>query len=286
MKMIKTFATGMAACSLMIATPVMAQDASASDEMSDAEMAEFATMMGGLITAEPLTTEQEGRLPQAARIVEKMMPEGTMAEMMGSMFDEMLGPIMDLASGPSSSTVAQGVGASAYELDLTEEQSEEVASLFDPDWKARNERQMAVMPEMMASMMNAMEPPMRKAMSELYAINFSTPELTEIEAFFSTETGATFARKSFTMASDPRVIGATMEAMPAMMGAIGGVEQKMAEATADLGPIKGFADLTPAQQSRVIALTGLSREQIEANLVTPASETIDYGEAAEGDWEE
>ena len=264
--MIKKFTTGLAAATLMLSSPVLAQDEAATDDMTDAEFAEFASMMGGMFKVEPLTEEQLARLPQATRIVGMMMPEGVMGEMMGDMFNEMLGPIMAMAGGASTSTVTTGLGVTSFDLDLTEEQSEEIAIMFDPAWRERQDRQTAMFPAMMSEMMSAMEPPMRTAMSELYAINFSTAELGEIEAFFATDTGASFARKSFTMASDPRVVAATMEAMPAMMGSITGIEKKMEEATADLGAVRSYDDLTAAQKARITELTGFTSEEIEANL--------------------
>lgn len=284
---------GLAALTLA-APPLAAQDAGeeAVDLASDGNpadsngMDEAMALFGAMFKAEPLTPEQEARLPQAQRVVGQLIPEGTLGEMMGSMFDKMLGPIMEMGGSPATATVASGTGLSTYSLDLTTEQTEELASLFDPAWAERQKREMAMFPGMMTEMMNTMEPVMRKAMSELYAINFTAQELTEIEAFFATETGASFARKSFSMSSDPRVLGATMEAMPAMMGTIGSIEQKMAEATADLPAKRSFADLSAAEKARVAEVTGYSVEEIEANLSATAEASWEAMEAAEAAAEE
>lgn len=243
------------------------------------EMQQAMAMLGAMFPAEPLTAEQEGRLPQAQRIIDRMIPEGTMSEMMGSMFEKMLGPIMQASSSPATGTITSATGFAAYDLDLTTEQTEELASLFDPAWAERQKREMAVLPSVMAQMMNAMEPGMRKAMAELYAINFNPQELNEIEAFFMTETGTTYARKSFTMSSDPRVMSATMEAMPTIMGAIGTMEQAITEASADLPAKRSFAELTPAEQAKVADLTGYSVEDIEANLAGAAEASLEAIEA-------
>ena len=284
---------GLAALTLA-APPLAAQDAGeeAVDLASDGNpadsngMDEAMALFGAMFKAEPLTPEQEARLPQAQRVVGQLIPEGTLGEMMGSMFDKMLGPIMEMGGSPATATVASGTGLSTYSLDLTTEQTEELASLFDPAWAERQKREMAMFPGMMTEMMNTMEPVMRKAMSELYAINFTAQELTEIEAFFATETGASFARKSFSMSSDPRILGATMEAMPAMMGTIGSIEQKMAEATADLPAKRSFADLSAAEKARVAEVTGYSVEEIEANLSATAEASWEAMEAAEAAAEE
>ncbi|PLK22822.1 hypothetical protein C0V72_12775 [Porphyrobacter sp. TH134] len=256
-------AAGLCALTLVPA-PLAAQDSGTS--AATEEMDQVMAMLGGMFPAEPLTAEQETRLPQAQRIIGRMIPEGTLSELMGSMFDKMLGPIMQAGGSPATATVTRATGLSSFDLDLTPEQTEELASLFDPAWAERQKREMALFPGVMATMMDAMEPGMRKAMSELYAINFTQQELDEIEAFFLTPTGTSYARKSFTMSSDPRVLSASMEAMPALMSTIGSLEQKAAEATADLPPTRGFADLTAAEQAKVAEVTGISVEEIRASL--------------------
>lgn len=263
---------GLAALALA-APPLAAQEVAPGAEQSEAdEMQQAMAMLSGMFPVGPLTPEQEARLPQAQRIIERMIPEGTMAEMTGSMYDKMLGPIMEVGGSPATNTVTAGTGLSIYDLDLTPEQTEELAALFDPVWAERQKREMAMFPGVMAEMMNAMEPGMRKVMSELYAINFTAQELSQIEAFFLTETGASFARKSFTMSSDPRIISATMESMPAMMGTIGSLEQKIAEASADLPAKRTFANLSAKEKARVAELIGLTIEEIEAQVAAEGSE--------------
>lgn len=276
MKPFRLFCLG---TSLVLAAPLPAlaqAETTPSAEQAEAdEMQQAIAMLGAMFPAEPLSAEQEARLPQAQRIIARMIPEGTLAEMMGSMFDKMLGPVMQMGESPAIGTVSKAIGLSARELDLTAEQSEELAGIFDPAWAERQKREIAMFPGMMTDMMNAMEPGMRKAMAELYAINFSPTELAEIEAFFLTETGASYARKSFTMSSDPRIISATMDAVPAMMGTIGALEQKLSDATADLPAQRGFADLSGAEQARVAALTGYAVEDIKANLDAAGSTVVE-----------
>jgi Uncharacterized protein conserved in bacteria (DUF2059) len=245
-------------------TPTLAQDAAVppmvmltnDEEISDSsagaegEIDPFA-MLGAMFAAEPLTPEQEARLPQANAVIAKLMPEGAMGEMMGGMFDSILKPMGELAKSSAADRAAKGIGLSEYDLELTEEQAAEIANMFDPVFEEREAREMAMLPEMMGRMWSAMEPPMRKAMAELYAINFTEAELADIDAFFSTPTGAAYARKSFTMASDPRVMAATMEAMPA----------------------------TAEERSRITALTGRSAEEIEQLLAARDS-------WSEGEWDE
>jgi hypothetical protein len=243
------------------------------------EMEQTMAMLGSMFPAEPLTEEQQARLPQAQRVVNRMIPEGTLGEMMGSMFDKIMGPIMAATDAPANSVVQKGIGISPGDLDLSEEQIAELAALFDPAYAERHQREMALMPGLMRDMMTVMEPTMRKVMSELYAINFNQTELDDIEAFFMTETGAAYARKSYAMSSDPRIIGATMESLPQLMGAFGSMEQKIEAAGADLPAKRGFDALSKAEQARVAELTGYTVEEIAEEFARAAAAAANDGEA-------
>lgn len=271
----------LAALALLVGSPAGAQDDGAEKEAAadaaEQEVNPFA-LFGSMFAVEPLSDEQLSRLPLATAIIAKLMPEGAMAEMMGSMFDRFMKPIAALPKDSAKTRVARSIGYDGFDLELDEAQARELADLFDPAFEEREARTMAAMPEMMASAMAVMEPPMRKAMAELYAINFSTEELNDIGTFFSTPSGASYARKSFTMASDPRVVAATMEAMPAMMGPMAELEKKMKAATADLPPVRTYAELTAAERARITALTGLSSDEIEQAL----EERSGWAEGAEG----
>lgn len=246
------------------AEEVMVDDAAAGEEADPMEQA--MAMLGAMFTAEPLNAEQQARLPAAQGLIAKIIPEGTMGEMIDKMMGGVLGPIMAAAPDGATTTLAKQIGTEPYALDLTEEQAGELASLFDPAWAERQQRELAALPIIMKEVVTLMEPGMRKAMSELYAIRFSATELAEIDAFFSTGTGGKYARESFLMASDPRIMASTMEAMPALMGSIGDIEKRMAESTADLPAKRVFAELTAAEKAKVAEMTGLTVEDIEANL--------------------
>ena len=275
----------LAGCALLAAPATLAAQEEATVETAaeappaDAEIERTMAMLGSMFPAEPLTPEQEARLPQAQRIIARIIPEGTLGEMMGGMFDQMLGPIMKLADAPAIQTVSKGTGLPDYALQIEPEKAAEAALLFDPAYAERSQREAAVLPGLMRDMMAAMEPTMIKAMSELYAIHFTEAELAGIDAFFQTEIGAAYARKSFTLSSDPRIMAASMEAVPAMMGSFAKMEAKLAAAGEGLPAKRGFADLTPAEQARVAELTGYTVEEIAEEFARAAAAAANDGEA-------
>jgi hypothetical protein len=271
--------SAMAAALACWAMPVAAQEKPG----TDAQMTDPFAAMAQMFSPEPLTAEQEARLPAAQIVVDRVMPPGTMGEVMESMYGGILGPIMAMANEPSASEVAKELGVESGWLDLTDEAAAEAAAILDPAWTERRKRQAAVMKQSMGEIMIAMEPAMRNAMAQAYAVHFTGQELADAAAFFATPSGAAYARKSYTIASDPRIMGAAMEGMPQMMSSFATMESAMKTATADLPEPRAYDDLSSDQRERLVELTGLSEEEIadgmaravEAEAASDAHEPTD-----------
>ena len=250
------------------ATPILAQDEDGSE--SEAEAAALAQMQE-MFAAEPLTAEQAARLPLARELVGMILPDGAMGEIMNTLFDGFLDPMMALAEQAGPDLVDQ-IGEQAIGLELDESQTAEVASLIDPNWKERRDRELVLMQQFMGEIMTAMEPAMRKGMSEAYAANFTGKELEDISAFFATESGGTYARKSFALSSDPRIIGAAMEQMPTMMEQFKTIDEKMRAAMSDLGEPRSFEALNASERARLSELTGFSEEELRSGMEEAAAQ--------------
>jgi hypothetical protein len=274
-------ATTVLAALVLAAPPLAAQDAPppvtvvevpAGDEGKEPSddvqaMAALAGMMGGAMKVDPLTPEQQARLPQAEAIITRIMPPGAMAEMSQQMFGGLLGGFGEKMPAGPRLAAAEALGMGPGNLDgLGEAEATELADLLDPAWKQREGAMQGMVSLMMGEMMNVMEPPMRKAMAELYAIRFSGAELAAIDAFFATDAGTKYARESLSMASDPRLLSASMEGLPAMFASIATMEERVKERMASVPEPRRFADLSATERARVAELTGLDVAEIEARL--------------------
>jgi len=230
-------------------------------------MAALAGMMDGMPKAEPLTAEQQARLPQAEQIIAKIWPVGAAAELSQSMFGGLLGGFGEMVPSGPKPALAQSLGLGPIDLEgMSDAEAAEALSLLDPVWKDREGAVKGMVTDLMGEVVSMVEPPMRRAMTELYAIRFTGPELAAIDAFFATGTGGKYARESMSMASDPRLMAASMEAMPAMFAMIGQMEERMKERTASLPAPRDFADLSPKERAKLAELTGISVEDIEASI--------------------
>jgi hypothetical protein len=237
------------------------------DDVSGGMFESGADWFGGLTQAfapEPLTAEQAVRLPAATALVERIIPPGSMQEVMGSMFDTIISPLAEAIEPDAKSFLAEQLGLNTWDIEgMTPDQAEAAAALLDPAWRERARREAEAAPMVGARMMAAIEPSIRQAMAELYAIYFTGEELAQIDAFFSTPAGANLARQSLRMGSDPRLAGAMMQQMPAMFAAAAAMEAEMAALTADLPAPRSLGDLSDTESKGLASLLGMVVEDLE-----------------------
>ena len=266
----KKIVNAMAAAALVCAVPTAAQEDPEHSEsaMSPGDLDEFAGIMAGLFQTEPLTEEQNARLPAAQAVVGEIMPDGFYGEMMAGMMDKMLRPMLTMFSQPEFVLGARlTVDAEAIEA-LEEAEQAELTAMLDPAYQARGDAMVAVLTSRMGGMFTAMEGPMREGLSKAYAVRFDDAQLADIAAFFATPTGGEYARESMALFADPQVMQASMQALPAMMSGFGDIESAMREAMAALPAERGYGDLTEAQRERMAELLDVDPAQL-ADLVNP-----------------
>ncbi|OAN83635.1 hypothetical protein A8B77_05175 [Erythrobacter sp. EhN03] len=266
----KKIVNAMAAVALVCAVPAAAQEdpEHSQSAMSPGELDEFAGMMASLFQTEPLTEEQNARLPAAQAVVGEMMPDGFYGEMMAGMMDKMLRPMLTMFSQPEFVLGARlTVDAEAIEA-LEEAEQAELTAMLDPAYQARGDAMVAVLTSRMGGMFTAMEGPMREGLSKAYAVRFDDAQLADIAAFFATPTGGEYARESMALFADPQVMQASMQALPAMMSGFGDIESAMREAMTALPAERGYDDLTEAQRKRMAELLDVDPAQL-ADLVNP-----------------
>ena len=266
----KKIVNAMAAAALVCAVPTAAQEDPEHSEsaMSPGDLDEFTGMMAGLFQTEPLTEEQNARLPAAQAVVGEMMPDGFYGEMMAGMMDKMLRPMLTMFSQPEFVLGARlAVDAETIEA-LEEGEQAELTAMLDPAYEARGDAMVGVLTSRMGGMFTAMEGPMREGLSKAYAVRFDDAQLADIAAFFATPTGGEYARESMALFADPQVMQASMQALPAMMSGFGDIESAMREAMTALPAERGYGDLTEAQRERMAELLDVDPAQL-ADLVNP-----------------
>ena len=268
--------------SLALSAPAMAQDivmgeiegeVAIDDAEADGAMDEAAVlaMMSGLFQAEPLTAEQEARLPAATAIVATMMPEGFYGEIMRDMMEKTMRPMMAMFSEPDFILASRLTLDEAALADLSDAEKQELLTMLDPAWDQRADTMVDALVSNMGGAFAAVEPPVRAGLAKAYAVRFDEAQLADISAFFATPTGGEFARQSMALFADPQVMGATMEAMPEMIGSFTEMETAMEAALESLPAERDYADLSMAQRARMADLLGVEPDAL-GDMVIPHGE--------------
>lgn len=296
----KNIALVAATGALALAQPATAQDEGAAEEPTEGTQAEpqqadpdeagqsagiaLAALMGEIFSAEPLTAEQEARLPEAGAAANALVPEGIygrmMREMMGGTFGGLFGMLLEQGDAMSSLDLADYTGLAGEEVDaLTEDQRRELTTIFDPVYQERMEAEMAAMTDMMERVFGSLEPGLREGLSRALATRFSTDELDAINAFFATPAGAKYAGESLIMFTDPQIMASVGQAMPALMQEMPAFFGGKGDAAGDLPAPRRYDDLTPSEQRRAAELLGVDQATLRARMAEAEQATAEEAEA-------
>lgn len=268
----------LAALMLFATAPALAQDESPPAADASPDMEALASAFGEMFPAEPLTPEQEARLPAAQAVVAHIFPPGTYARMM----DEMMGPMMDsilgsMAQIPIAQLAAIAGMEQAQVAAMGEGKLGEIMAIVDPVYERRNAIASDVMMEMMGDVMKRIEPSYREGLARAYAVRFAPSDLAELERFFQTPVGSRYAAESMLIYADPQVMAAMNEVMPAVLEMMPAMMEQMQQRMEGLPEPRALSDLSDAELQRLSALLGVPAEELRANAAE--SEAAAEGEA-------
>lgn len=224
MKMI--FATLVTPLALTLSSPAIAQDSTApADDIEQRAI-------------------DSDRLAAAKVTVDYLFPLGTYERMMKGTMDQMMDSIISQSFDRPMAETIKGMGIDDPELDeLGDASINDMMRERDPYFKDRLQISTRVITNEMVDLMTSMEPALRATLANIYARKFTTDQLTEMNAFFATETGSAFARDYMMVFVDPEMMQSMMSFVPEMMQAMPAIMKKVEEATAHLpSPLKRDAD--------------------------------------------
>ncbi len=180
------------------------------------------------------------RLKLAEQTVAKLIPPGTYKKIMKDMMDTMAGGLVEQMMGVDAAVVAGMAGEEARSETAAAVDGKSIGDLAmekDPQFKERMDITMKVMFAEIGDLMSEMEPVVRTAMSSIYARKYSARELADMNMFFGTPSGASFAANFMSSFTDKEMIDASFGMMPKMMEAMPAIIKKVEAATAHLPPL-------------------------------------------------
>ncbi len=259
-----------------IALAFTAAPAAAQDEPTAAELEALGGLFGDMFgSADPLTAEQELRVPAAKLVVTKLFPEGTYAKMM----DETMRPVFEQmfggAIGGPGLTVGQLTGLSPLDLaEVDEADLAEAAQLLDPNGAERNKAIGDMTINLIGEIVVDIEPAYRAGLARAYAVRFTGAELADMNAYFSTPIGSKYAAESFLIFADPQVMQAMNEMMPAMMERMPEMMGSISEITEQFPVGRKFSELSESEQSQLAGLLGVSADELATSEPAAADDTF------------
>lgn len=213
--------------------------------------------------AEPLTAEQEARIPVAGQVVARIFPPGTYARMMNDTMKPMMDNVMASLMDVPLAEIAKLSGLPAEQLaPMGEGSLGEVMAILDPALRERTRLMSDVTMQLVSDMMVEIEPSYRTGLARAYATRFTEAELTDMAAYFATPTGSKYAAESMLINTDPQVMSTMNEMVPVMMRLMPDLMKRAKEAEAALPPRRTFSDLSPEEQARLAELLGTSIEAL------------------------
>jgi Uncharacterized protein conserved in bacteria (DUF2059) len=268
----QTFKTGIAvilALSAPAAVYAQAEDGSAATEISadgitsqseeDAMLAVFTKIFD---TAENKTPIDPVQLKLAETTASKLMPNGSMKNMMNQMINTYMTPIMNILPEMSSTEIMLKVGIYEGEIEnLNDEKRKAITAMLDPTRKERGKQFVDVMTPLLDETMALLEPPMRTGISRAYARKFSAEQLRQINGFFATPTGALYAAESYPIQADPEVMQAMFKAMPKLIETL---KKKVPSVEAGMKSLPKERELSDLSKAEMASLAKLLNVKVAA----------------------
>ncbi len=262
--------------SLILSGPLAAQDdqaeteepSFAEEDAGEDDMEALGDLFGDLFgdmfgTAEPLTGEQEARMPEAMRVVAKLFPEGTYAKMMDETMKPMFDGIMGGMGGSPALILSGLTGIDPITLNQNDKEDlQQALDLLDPQADARNKAISEMTLSLITDVVADIEPSYRAGLARAYAVRFSAEELVGLDAFFSTELGGKYAAESFLIYADPQVMSAMNEMMPAMMEKLPEMMGGIVTLVEEYPEGRSFSELDASERALLADLLGVTEQEL------------------------
>lgn len=198
------------------------------------------------------------RLEAAQKTIQFIFPAGTYARIMDRTVNGMMKPMLDSMGKLSLKDLAAISGLSEEQLaKMPVSTLEEAMAIMDPAFKERTAAAMPAMFKAMQGLFAEFEPAMQEGLARAYARQFDVAQLAELNTFFATPTGSTYAANSMLIFTDPEIMRSMQTLMPALMKRMPEITKDMEKELSKFPKRKTYDDLTPDERKRLMRLLGI-----------------------------
>ncbi|WP_228383653.1 DUF2059 domain-containing protein [Sphingopyxis fribergensis] len=182
------------------------------------EMDEAIALVEKMFDTSSLPPIEPARLALAQKTMGALIPAGSLERMMDNLYGKMFKTIMGEFGGQSDLMLSIQTGVESDQIATLDEATKgKVADMFDPHRKEREDQITKVIKPLISEVLGDMEPPMREGMSKAYARKFTAAQLTDLNGFLATPTGALYANEWMALQADPEVMVAVVKAIPPLV---------------------------------------------------------------------
>ncbi len=214
--------------------------------------------------AQDASTADPVRLEISRKVAAQLVPDGIFMKVMSGTMDQFMGGMMDsMMDMPMKELVQSFVKNPDDVKDMNDFTLNQVMAIIDPAFKERSQVSMKAMMSEMGGIMSTMEPAMREGMAVAYSNRFSATELTDMQKFFSSASGARFASENMTIMTDPAIMKQMQALLPKVMEAMPAIVKKVGEASDKLPPAKTLKTLTKADREALSKILGIDASELK-----------------------
>ena len=190
----------------------------------------------------PQPDPQPERLALSKVTVQSLFPDGSYARLMDGVMGGMIDRIMDMSEADFGAKGKDGKPASKETL-------RQAALKEDPHFEERMKITERVITDELAKISKIVEPKLREGLARSMARRFDEKQLTDINAFFATDSGRAFGSQSMAMWVDSDVMRSMMGSVPEILESMPAAMQRLDKETAHLPKPKKKAEAKKAEDS-------------------------------------
>ena len=204
------------------AVAAASEQAAASAEAQKAkmqkEMDEAIALIEKMFDTSDLPPIDPARLTLAQQTTAALIPAGSIEKMVDNLYGKMFKTFMGEFGGQSDLLLSIKTGVETEQIAALDEATKgQVADMFDPHRKERDEQITRVIKPLISEALGDMEPPMREGLAKAYARKFTGAQLTDLNSFLATPTGQLYAGEWMALQADPEVMVAVIKAVPPLV---------------------------------------------------------------------
>lgn len=237
--------------------PAMSSEAMVADAKAkmQVEMDKAIAMVEKLFGTKDLPPVDPARLALAQKTTAALIPPGSLEKMLDNLYGKMFQTFLDEMGGTSDLSLSIKTGVDSETIAaLDADTKKAVADVFDPYRKQRDDQMIKTIRPLISEFLTDLEPSMRDGLAHAYARKLTAAQLTEVNAFFATPTGSTYAAESMALGADPEVMVTMLKAMPPVISKFIDKGPTLEKQFKDLPKEKSLTDMTDADLAKLAKL--------------------------------